>query len=409
MKTLYATLFILFAGYLSAQISLSSSLTACYALNGNANEPINTLNGTVSAVTPTVNRFSQANSAMAFSGSPSSFIQLPNNPLIKPTGVSFSCWVKTNVTNSHQTIVYTNNTCTSFFEGYHLLFLNQGTNNYRFQIVKATAVCSSFGQSMVTSTASVVSNTWYHVGFYLGGDSIKLYINGVLSGAIANSNPITYANKNVFLGGTNEFTNYPLNGSMDNVRFYNRKLTGTEFNQLYTLDPICQPQPVASFSMSTNNLCVSQPLLLSSTSTNSPTTYAWTMSGGTPSVSTVANPTVSYASAGVYTISLIAANGFGSSSPVTQTVNVSTCIGIDETTNGKSVTLYPNPAKNELYVSGLEKGTEITLFNMLGELVYKGRVESDIEKINLTTQSPGLYIMRFVSQGKMITTKVIKE
>ena len=100
MKAFYLVLSILFAGCLSAQVNLTSSLTACYALDGNTNEPINNLTGTLSAVTPTVNRLSQANSAMAFNGTPSSFIQLPNNPLLKANAVSFSAWAKTNSTNT---------------------------------------------------------------------------------------------------------------------------------------------------------------------------------------------------------------------------------------------------------------------------------------------------------------------
>jgi len=410
MKQIYLSLCLALNILAFSQASLSTSLTACYSLDGNANDPISALNGTLSAVTPTVNRFSQPNTAMAFNGTSTSNIQLPNSPLIKPIGLSFVGWVKTNITSSHQTIVYTNNTCGSFFEGYHLLFLNQGTNNYRFQIVKATSACSSLAQAMVTSTTTVVSNTWYHVGFYAGPDSLKLYINGNLIGSLANSNPLTYAStKGVFLGGTNEFTNYPLNGAIDNVRFYNRKLSGTEFNQLYTLDPICQPQPVASFSVSATNFCINQTIALTSTSTNSPTTFAWTMAGGSPSVSTIASPVVSYSAAGVYTISLVASNAFGSSAPVTQTVNVSTCIGVNEITNDKAFNVFPNPTKNEIHIIGADKGSEIKIMNALGAVIYSGLANEENEKINLFQFNHGLYFVKLVQNGKPITTKIIKE
>lgn len=412
MKTLYFTLCILFVGSLSAQVSLSSSLTACYSLDGNANDPISSLNGTLSAVTPTVNRFSQPNTALAFNGTTTSFVRLPNSSLLKSSAVSFSGWAKTNSINTpYQYIVFTTNGCFSYYEGYEMAFQNVSTNAYRLQVAKSYSSCLSSGQIvLMSSTTTITANNWIHVGFYAGPDSLKIYVNGVLDGAMANSNPLTYgATTNVYLGGTNQTTNQPLNGALDNIRFYNRKLSNTEFNQLYNLDPICQPQPVASFSMSLPAVCVNQPLNLYSTSTNSPTTFAWQMAGGTPSVSTIINPSVTYTAAGIYTVSLVASNGFGSSTPTTQTISVSTCMNIDKNTINTTYEIYPNPTKNELFVSGIEKGTEINVFNMLGALVYSVRVESDKEKINLTTQSPGLYIMRFVSQGKMITTKVVKE
>jgi PKD repeat protein len=213
----------------------------------------------------------------------------------------------------------------------------------------------------------------------------------------------------VYLGGTNQSNNQPLNGALDNIRFYNRKLSNTEFNQLYTLDPICQPQPVASFSVSTNNFCINQTIALTSTSTNSPTTYAWTMAGGSPSVSAIASPVVSYSAAGVYTISLVASNAFGSSAPATQTVNVSTCIGVHELASNASMNAYPNPFTNEFSISGLESNSEIKVYNALGSLILSKTTNVDTEKVNLSLQPQGIYIVRVFSKGKQSTLKMIKE
>ena len=411
MRKIYLSICLALNVLAFSQSSLSTSLTACYSLDGNANDPVSGLTGTLSAITPTVNRFSQPNTAIAFSGNITSFIRLPDNPLIKPTNVSFSGWVKTNVTNSHQYIVYINNGCTNYYEGYTLLYYNVGPNAYRFSIVKSTTPCSSSSQMVVYgSTTTITANSWYHVGFYIGSDSMKLYVNGALNGSIANSNPIVYgANKNVYLGSTNEMVNFPFNGSLDNVRFYNRKLSGTEFNQLYTLDPICQPQPIASFSVSATNFCINQTIALTSTSTNSPTTFAWTMAGGSPSVSAIASPVVSYPTAGVYTISLVASNAFGSSAPVTQTVNVSTCIGVSESLNDNTLTVYPIPTKTEIHIIGADKGSEIKIMNALGAVIYSVVATAENEKVNLAPFNHGLYFAKLIQNGKPITVKIIKE
>lgn len=413
MRTIYILLLSLLIS-LSAfsQATLSTSLTACYTLDGNANDPINFLTGNLSAVTPTVNRFGALNSAMAFNGTTSSFIQLPNSPLLKANAVSFSCWAKTNSPSTpYQYIVFTTNGCFSYYEGYELAFQNVGTNAYKFQLAKSSSSCSSGGQIILTgSTTTITANSWVHVGFYAGPDSLKLYVNGMLDGALANSNPLTYgANTNVYLGGNNQTPNQPFNGSLDNVRFYNRKLSGTEFNQLYALDPICQPQPVATFSPSPYYPCVNQTVSLIGVYSNSPTTFSWLMPGGTPSVSSIANPTVTYTSAGIYSITQTASNAYGTTAPVTKTVNVSTCIGIQELSSDPSLKVYPNPFTNEFSISGLESSSEIKVYNALGSLILNKTTNEETEKVNLGLQPQGIYIVRVFSKGKYSTLKMIKE
>lgn len=80
--------------------------------------------------------------------------------------------------------------------------------------------------------------------------------------------------------------------------------------------------PTASFSYAATNPCAGQNVVFSDMSTMSPTAWSWTLTGATPSVSSVKNPTVSYASAGTYTVTLISTNAFGSSAPVSQVITV---------------------------------------------------------------------------------------
>ncbi|MBA2611873.1 MAG: gliding motility-associated C-terminal domain-containing protein [Bacteroidetes bacterium] len=220
--------------------TLTTSLTACYALNGNGAEPINNLTGTLSAVTATVDRFSNPSSAFHFAGLPTSYIALPNSPLLKPTNaVSFSAWVKLdNITQPHY-IVFAHNTCASYHEGYTLIAQNLGPG-FKLHVVKSSGACSPATQQVISSATNMVANTWYHIGAYIGNDSLKVYLNGVLQGSAPTIIPFNYnATESVYLGGTGIAFNLPLLGSLDNVRFYNRKLTDGEFNQLFLTDPSC--------------------------------------------------------------------------------------------------------------------------------------------------------------------------
>ena len=76
--------------------------------------------------------------------------------------------------------------------------------------------------------------------------------------------------------------------------------------------------PVAQFSSDATNGCASFPVNFLDQSTNSPTSWQWSFPGGTPSSSTLQNPTVTYNAAGTFDVSLMATNAGGSNS-TTQT------------------------------------------------------------------------------------------
>ena len=60
-------------------------------------------------------------------------------------------------------------------------------------------------------------------------------------------------------------------------------------------------------------MCINQPVLLWDKSTNAPTSWSWTASGASPSVSTIQNTNFTFPSSGSYVVSLTAANSIGSS------------------------------------------------------------------------------------------------
>jgi hypothetical protein len=111
--------------------------------------------------------------------------------------------------------------------------------------------------------------------------------------------------------------------------------------------------PFAYFSNNFSSACVNVPFVFNDQSANSPTSWNWSFPGGAPATSTVQNPSVTYATAGVYTITLTSSNTNGPSTPAyTQTITVnntptfsvvhpSVCVGtntnIPVSTNGSNV------------------------------------------------------------------------
>lgn len=220
--------------------SLTTSLNACYALDGNANDAISSLNGTLSSVTSTVNRFGNANSAYSFNGTASSYIQLPNNALLKPTNaISFSAWIKPGTLPSAigSYILYTKNAASSNFEAYALVIYNAGAAGHKFRVAKGDGLGSV---SFADGTTSLVTNTWYHVAFTMDNSQLKIYVNGVLENTTVTSYSFNYdPTRYVYFGGTNETYNLPYDGALDNARFYSRILSASEISQLYLTDPNC--------------------------------------------------------------------------------------------------------------------------------------------------------------------------
>ena len=70
--------------------------------------------------------------------------------------------------------------------------------------------------------------------------------------------------------------------------------------------------PVAAFSASKTTVCVGETVTFNDASTNTPTSWAWTTTGGNPSSSTNQNQAVVYNTAGTYSVSLTATNAGGS-------------------------------------------------------------------------------------------------
>lgn len=91
--------------------------------------------------------------------------------------------------------------------------------------------------------------------------------------------------------------------------------------------------PTASISVSSNTACVGQSITLTDASTGGPTSWAWTMAGGTPASASTQNSSVSYATSGVKTISLTVANGTGTTTATKTITVIATPITALTTTN----------------------------------------------------------------------------
>ena len=98
--------------------------------------------------------------------------------------------------------------------------------------------------------------------------------------------------------------------------------TKTKIKYITVLD---LPVPVADFTATPTTVYAGETVSFTDMSTNNPTSWNWSFSGGTPTSSTTQNPQVVYNSPGTYNVSLTVSNAFGTDTKTkTDYIHVST-------------------------------------------------------------------------------------
>ena len=83
-------------------------------------------------------------------------------------------------------------------------------------------------------------------------------------------------------------------------------------------------------------------------------------------------------------------------------------VGIKTINPSGKITIYPNPSTSTFYFSGVQTGSGIEVYNMLGEMIYSGQTNADIYPVSLGGQAKGMYFYKVsnnagtIQQGKMI-------
>jgi hypothetical protein len=194
------------------------SCLSLYQLDNNPNStPTNNPGNGVWAGTAVYGAGKFGNAAV-FNGSKRINLNFSMGSLPSPGyNASLSAWVKTTQAYGAFLVSYRDPVYFSLF------LLNNGT------------VQSTFYANSVTGTnAAVNDGNWHNVIATNNGSSIVIYIDGVVKGTAAGSTNLgNNAGFNAIGGRANVGASY-INGSVDQVRFFNRVLTNTEITSLQT-------------------------------------------------------------------------------------------------------------------------------------------------------------------------------
>ncbi len=139
-------------------------------------------------------------------------------------------------------------------------------------------------------------------------------------------------------------------------------------------------------------------------------TYNWYTTGGTVTGNdnTIS---VTWTSLGNQTLSVQAVNSCGASDATTLDVNVvNSSTDIANTTTKNSITIYPNPFKDEIFI-GLDNSDEILdieVYNTLGVKIKEVKnLHSSGTVLNMTEIKEGIYsLIIYTANGRVIRSAV---
>jgi hypothetical protein len=153
-----------------------------------------------------------------------SFVEVPDSPLLNPSTITISAWIKLNVISPNLCPIVDRGT---YYGGY-VLVLNGASysNPSNPQLIWGFGVGS-------TSTSSVKLNTWSQVVVSEDGSNTIFYVNGV-SDSKAGLTMNNIGSLTTRFGMERwAYSGQYLNGMLANIQIYNKTLSASEIKSLY--------------------------------------------------------------------------------------------------------------------------------------------------------------------------------
>ena len=220
------------------KVQQTSHLIAIYPFNGNANdESGNGNHGTVIGASPVKDRFGNENSAYSFDGV-NDFIEIGRQLVSGDFTISF--WLKSNGRQNRMAVPISQGTMN--YRGFNFTFTKNRYNGFSWGTWSGKIVSDSHRGKSAWHTIDFnfpkdisTDLTWHHLTATHKDNTIAVYRDGIIQG-IAHAYPINYGSFNFNIGrssGNRDYNHRTFNGVIDDIRIYNRALSGEEIVSLY--------------------------------------------------------------------------------------------------------------------------------------------------------------------------------
>jgi hypothetical protein len=87
-------------------------------------------------------------------------------------------------------------------------------------------------------------------------------------------------------------------------------------------------------------------------------------------------------------------------------VTIGLATGIVEI-NDKTISVFPNPANDILYINGLSQNTKVTIFDIFGKMVFSKQITNN--QIDLNGFQSGVYSIKMENSKGIVTRKFVKK
>lgn len=211
----------------STSTEVTSGLIGWWQLNGNATDSIGTATGTVFGAQPTTGQGGLSNTAYVFDGV-DDYIRLSGATAVgNLTGnLTMSAWIRKDTSNVIGAIFSAARTASA--------------NGLAFNaMANGTARFTTLGvRDYDSTTATYRANEWTHVVATMNANTVTYFVNGVqrdtishTAGGAANTDDVHMIGAGTVSLSTTLTT--PFDGSIDDLRVYNRILTANEIQTIY--------------------------------------------------------------------------------------------------------------------------------------------------------------------------------
>lgn len=203
---------------------INDSLVAYWDLNEDAVDQLNINNGTISGAANTTGHFGEENTALSFDGV-DDYVEIPNNADFNTSEFSVSFWYKSNGTQIHNKGIISKDVNAIVRQWF---IRTESTNAVRFGSYDSDG---SPEESVISDTFD--STAWNHIVAVYTGAYKYIYVNGIRGANLDAVNNIKNGTSPIWLGTYYATTGQNFNGSLDNVRFFNKALSAEEIKALY--------------------------------------------------------------------------------------------------------------------------------------------------------------------------------
>jgi flagellar hook assembly protein FlgD len=95
------------------------------------------------------------------------------------------------------------------------------------------------------------------------------------------------------------------------------------------------------------------------------------------------------------------------SDEITRVIRDSTATSVTPLSNNRVITLYPNPATDQVKIQSNERVENISIYNTQGALVKRGKETKQANSIDLSDLPNGMYIAKIKTVQSVVTKKLI--